>query len=70
MEEEARVILGDAAAREAKSGAARHQAAAPDRDDATNDPRQGAFSRRARKRVVLIIAAALQRTSRSISSAV
>jgi phosphopantothenoylcysteine decarboxylase/phosphopantothenate--cysteine ligase len=55
MEEEARVILGDAAAREAKSGAARHQAAAPDRDDATNDPRPGHVLAAGTKRVVLII---------------
>jgi phosphopantothenoylcysteine decarboxylase / phosphopantothenate---cysteine ligase len=55
MEEEARVILGDAAAREAKSGAARHQAAAPDRDDATNDPRPGRVLAAGTKRVVLII---------------
>jgi phosphopantothenoylcysteine decarboxylase / phosphopantothenate---cysteine ligase len=55
MEEEARIILGDAAAREAKSGAARHQAAAPDRDDATNDPQPGRVLAAGTKRVVLII---------------
>ena len=37
MEEEARIILGDAAALQVKAGAARDQAAAPDRDDATDD---------------------------------
>ena len=48
MEEEARIILGDAAALQVKAGAARHQAAAPDRDDATDDARPRRVSRRAR----------------------
>jgi phosphopantothenoylcysteine decarboxylase/phosphopantothenate--cysteine ligase len=55
MEEEARIILGDAAAREAKAGAARHQAAAPDRDDATDDTRPRRVLATDTKRVVLII---------------
>src|SRR6476661_193755 len=51
MEEEARIILGDAAALQVKAGAARDQAAAPDRDDAR--PRRVLAT--GTQRVVLII---------------
>jgi phosphopantothenoylcysteine decarboxylase / phosphopantothenate---cysteine ligase len=54
MEEEARIILGDAAALQAKAGAARDQAAAPDRDDATDDAPSRVLATGTR-RVVLII---------------
>ena len=54
MEEEARIILGDAAALQVKAGANPHQAAAPDRDEATDDaPRRVVAT--GTRRVVLII---------------
>src|SRR3954470_4388361 len=54
MEEEARIILGDAAALQVKAGANRHQAATPDRDGATDDaPRRVVAT--GTRRVVLII---------------
>ncbi|HYQ19774.1 MAG TPA: bifunctional phosphopantothenoylcysteine decarboxylase/phosphopantothenate--cysteine ligase CoaBC, partial [Xanthobacteraceae bacterium] len=55
MEEEARIILGDAAALQVKAGAARDQAAAPDRDDATDDARPRRVLATGTQRVVLII---------------
>ena len=54
MEEEARIILGDAAALKAKAGAARDQAAVPDRNDAADDAPRRALAT-GTKRVVLII---------------
>src|SRR6185312_10900226 len=55
MEEEARIILGDAAALKAKAGASRHQAAAADRNDATDDARPRRVLATGTQRVVLII---------------
>ena len=55
MEEEARIILGAAAALQAKAGAAPHPAAAPDRDDTTDDARPRRVVATGTKRVVLII---------------
>ena len=54
MEEEARIILGDAAALKAKAGAARDQAAVPDRNDAADDAPRRALAT-GTKCVVLII---------------
>ena len=53
MEEEARIILGDAAALEPKA-AARHQAAVPDGNDATDEAPRRVLAT-GTKRVVLII---------------
>src|SRR3954470_6676335 len=56
MEEEARIILGDAAALQVRVGAARHQAAAADRDDdASDDARPRRVLATGTRRVVLII---------------
>jgi phosphopantothenoylcysteine decarboxylase/phosphopantothenate--cysteine ligase len=55
MEEEARIILGDAAALKAKAGASRHQAAAADRNDAADDARPRRALATGARRVVLII---------------
>ena len=55
MEEEARTILGDAAALESKAGGAKHQGAAPVRDEATHDAQASRALPTGAKRVVLII---------------